>query len=141
MTNLIVSMLRLSAAMTLYGVEQLEQSMNVVEGGSEIGKTIEGFEKTLDSLTDVLMKEMDDKKKETLRSASRAFEDLTHRTVEGLDMMDPRQVLKASSDLLQKTSDVTAKWVSKAAEAVEKATDGSRAPEAQPASGDYPGIP
>jgi hypothetical protein len=126
MTNLIVSMLRFSAAMTLYGVEQLEHSMNVVEGGSELGKTIEGFEKTLDSLTNVLMKAMDEKKKETLQSASKAFEDVTHRTMEGLDLMDPRQVLKASSDLLQKTSDVTAKWVSKAAEAVEKATEGPK---------------
>ena len=137
MTNLIVSMLRFSAAMTLYGVEQLEHSVNVVEGGSELGKTIEGFEKTLDSLTNVLMKEMDHKKKETLHSATKAFEDVTHRTMEGLDMMDPRQVLKASSDLLQKTSEVTAKWVSKAAEAVEKATEGSKgAHGAHPAAGD-----
>jgi hypothetical protein len=137
MTNLIVSMLRFSAAMTLYGVEQLEHSVNVVEGGSELGKTIEGFEKTLDSLTDVLMKEMDAKKKETLESVSKASHDMVNRTLEGMDLMDPRQVLKASSDLLQKTSDVTAKWVSKAAEAVEKATEGSKAaPKAQPAAGD-----
>ena len=137
MTNLIVSMLRFSAAMTLYGVEQLEHSVSVVEGGSELGKTIEGFEKTLNSLTDVLMREMDEKKKETLESVSKASHDMVNRTLEGMDMMDPRQVLKASSDLLQKTSDVTAKWVSKAAEAVEKATEGAKtAPAAQPAAGD-----
>ena len=135
MTNLVVSMLRLSAAMTLYGIEQLEHSVNVAEGGSEFGKTIESFEKTLDSLTNVLMKAMDEKKKETLHSATKAFEDVTHRTMEGLDIIDPRHVLKASSDLLQKTSDVTAKWVSKAAEAVEKATEGSKgAPGAEPAA-------
>jgi hypothetical protein len=135
MTNLIVSMLRFSAAMTLYSVEQLEHSMSIAEGGAEFGKTVEGFEKTLNSLTDVLMKDMDAKKKETLDSVGKASQDMVSRTVEGLDMMDPRQVLKASSDLLQKTSDVTAKWVSKAAEAVEKATEGSKtAPEAQPAA-------
>ena len=136
MTNLIVSMLRFSAAMTLYSVEQLEQSMSVVEGGKDLGKTVNGFGKTLDSLTDVLIKDMDHKKKETLDSVSRASHEMVSRTMEGMDMMDPRQVLKASSDLLQKTTDVTAKWVSKAAEAVEKATEGSKSPEAQPASGD-----
>jgi hypothetical protein len=37
---------------------------------------------------------------------------------------------------MQKTSDVTAKWVSKAAEAVEKAAEGTKAPaEPQPAAG------
>src|ERR1044071_7887348 len=99
MTNLIVSMLRFSAALTLYGVEQLEQSVSVVEGGNELGKTINGFEKTLDSLTDVLMKEMDVKKKETLESVSKVSHDMVNRTLEGMDLMDPRQVLKASSDL------------------------------------------
>jgi conjugal transfer/entry exclusion protein len=136
MTNLIVSMLRLSAAMTLYSVEQLEQSMNVVEGGKDLGKTVDGFGKTLDSLTDVLMRDMDQKKKETLDSVSRASQEMVSRTMEGMDIMDPRQVLKASSDLMQKTSDVTAKWVSKAAEAVEKAAEGAKAPaEPQPAAG------
>ena len=80
-----------------------------------------GFGKTLDSLTDVLMKDMDQKKRETLDSVAKASHDMVNRTMEGMDMLDPRQVMKASSDLLQKTSDVTAKWVSKAAEAVEKA--------------------
>lgn len=127
MTNLIVSMLRLSAAMTLYSVEQMEKSLDVVEGGTELGKTIEGFEKTLNSLTDVLMREMDPKKQETLESVSKASEEMVNRSMEGLEMMDPRQVMKASGDLLQKTSDVTAKWVSKAAEAVEKATETPKA--------------
>ncbi|MBI2820369.1 MAG: hypothetical protein HYX73_10350 [Acidobacteria bacterium] len=133
MTNMIVSMLRLSAAMTLYSVEQMEKSINVMEGGTELGKTIEGVEKTLNSLTEVLMREMDEKKKETLESVSKASEDMVSRSMEGLEFMDPRQVLKASSDLLQKTSDATAKWVSKAAEAVEKATEAPKsAPEAEP---------
>jgi len=127
MTDLIVSMLRFSTALTLYSVEQLEKSMNVVEGGSELGKAVDAFEKTLDSLTDVLMKEMDQKKKDTLDSVSKASKDMVSRTLEGMDLMDPRQVMKASSDLLQKTSDVTAKWVSKAAEAVEKATETPKA--------------
>jgi conjugal transfer/entry exclusion protein len=119
MTNLAVSMLRFSAALTLYSVEQLERSLNVVEGGADLSKTIQGFEQTLDSLSEVLMREMDEKKKETLQSVSKASRDMVGRTMEGMEIMDPREVIKASSDLLQKTSDVTAKWVTKAAEAME----------------------
>jgi len=135
MTNLAVSMLRFSAALTLYSVEQLERSLNVVEGGADLSKTIQGFEQTLDSLSEVLMREMDEKKKETLQSVSKASRDMVGRTMEGMEIMDPREVIKASSDLLQKTSDVTAKWVTKAAEAMEKAAQSVKpAEEAQPAA-------
>jgi conjugal transfer/entry exclusion protein len=137
MTNLAVSMLRFSAALTLYSVEQLERSLNVVEGGADLSKTLQGFEQTLDSLSDVLMREMDEKKKETLQSVSKASRDMVGRTMESMEIMDPREVIKASSDLLQKTSDVTAKWVTKAAEAMEKATQSAKpAEEAQPAATD-----
>ena len=133
MTNLVVSLVRLSAAMTLYSVEQLEHSLNLLEGGTDLSKTIQGMEKTLNSLSDVLMREMDEKKKDTLDSVSKASKEMVDRTLEGMEIMDPREVLKASSDLLQKTSDVTAKWVSKAAEAMEKATQS-----AKPADGTQP---
>src|SRR3990167_608028 len=111
MTNLVVSMVRFSAALTLYGVEQLEQSLSLLEGGTDVSKTILGMEKTLNSMSDVLMREMDAKKKETLDSVSKASKEMVDRTLEGMEIMDPREVFKASSDLLQKTSDVTAKWV------------------------------
>lgn len=123
MTNLVVSMLRFSAAFTLYGVEQLENSLKVAEGGDKANQAIEGFGKTLNAVTDVLIRDMDQKKRETLESVSRASEDMVHRTMEGAEILDPREVMKVSTDLLQKTSDVTAKWVGKAASAMEKATE------------------
>jgi hypothetical protein len=123
MTNLVVSMLRFSAAFTLYGVEQLENSLKVAEGGEKANQAIEGFEKTLNAVTEVLIRDMDQKKKDTLQSVSKASEDMVHRTMEGAEILDPREVMKVSTDLLQKTSDVTAKWVGKAASAMEKATE------------------
>jgi hypothetical protein len=50
-------------------------------------------------------------------------EDVVGRTMDSINVMDPREVMRATNDLLQKTSDATAEWVSKAASAVEKATD------------------
>ena len=135
MTNLAVSLLRFSAALTLYSVEQLERSMNVVEGSNDLTKTIEGVEHTLDSVSDVLMRQLDEKKKDTLESVRKASKDMVDRTMDGMEIMDPCEVIKASSDLLQKTSDVTAKWVSKAAESMEKATQGAKSEtESQPAA-------
>lgn len=126
MQNLIISMMRFSAAVTLFGMEQLQNSLNVVEGEEDLSKTMERFEKALDSLTDVLVNRIDDKKKDTLKSVTKMSEDVVNRTVDGMTMVDPREMLKATNDLIQKTTDVTAEWVSKAASAVEKATESSK---------------
>ncbi len=122
MSNLIASMARFSTAMVLFGVEQMEKTMNVVGGEEELSKTVEEFEKTLHSLTDVLTGKMDKKKKETLESVTNMTEETVDRTLDTIEVIDPREMLKASTDFLQKTSDVTASWVSRTASAVEKAT-------------------
>ena len=54
MNNLIVSMTRLSTAMTLFTVQQMQRTMKVMEDGQALTKTVEGFEVTLNSLTEVL---------------------------------------------------------------------------------------
>jgi hypothetical protein len=120
MRDLTVSVLRFSAALTLYSLEQLERSLNVVEGGEEVSKTISRFETTLDSLSNVLMRELDEQKKSTLESVNKASKGVVDRTMEGMEIMDPREAIKASNELLQMTSDISAKWVSRAAETVEK---------------------
>ena len=129
MQDLIVSMMRFSAALTLFGLEQLQNSLNVVEGEEDLSKTMERFEKTVDSLTDALVNRIDDKKKDTLKSVTRMSEDVVGRTMDGMTMMDPREVFRATNDLIQKTVDTTADWVSKAASAVEKATESTKSSE------------
>ena len=123
MQSLIVSMMRFSAAVTLFGMEQLQSSLSVVEGEEELDKAMERFEKALDSMTDALVNKIDDKKKDTLKSVTRMSEDVVNRTFDSMNVMDPREVLRATNDLLKKTSDATADWVSKAADAVEEATE------------------
>jgi len=122
MSNLIVSMARFSTALALFGVEQLEKTMNIPGGGQDVSKSVDELETTLNSLTDVLAGKMDKKKKDTLHSVTKMTEETISRTVDSMEMMDPREMLKASTDFLQKTSDVTATRASKAAAAVEKAT-------------------
>ncbi len=123
MQSLIVSMMRFSAAVTLFGMEQLQSSFNVVEGEEDLSKAMDRFEEALDSMTDALVKKIDDKKKDTLKSVTRMSEDVVGRTMDGMNVMDPREVLRATNDLLKKTTDATADWVTKAADAVEEATE------------------
>ncbi len=129
MQSLIVSMMRFSAALTLFGMEQLQNSLNVVEGEEELSKTMERFEKALDSLTDALVHRIDDKKKDTLKSVTKMSEDMVSRTVDSMTIVNPSEVLRATNDLIQKTTDATAQWVSKAASAVESATESMKSNE------------
>jgi hypothetical protein len=123
MQNLIVSMLRFSAAVTLFSMEQLQNSLNLVEGEENLSKTMERFEQALNSVTESLTSRIDEKKKETLKSITKMSEDVVNRTFDGMTMIDPREMMRATNDLIQKTSDTTAGWVSKAASAMEKATE------------------
>ncbi len=123
MQDLIVAMMRFSAAVTLFGMEQLQSSFNVVEGEEDLSKAMDRFEEALNSMTDALVTKIDDKKKDTLKSVTRMSEDVVSRTVDSMNVMDPREVLRATNDLLKKTTDATADWVTKAADAVEDAAD------------------
>jgi vacuolar-type H+-ATPase subunit E/Vma4 len=129
MQSLIVSMMRFSAALTLFGMEQLQNSLDVVEGEEDLNKAMDRFEKAIDSLTDALVNKIDDKKKDTLKSVTKMSEDVVGRTMDSMNVMDPREVLRATNDLLRKTTDATAEWVSKAASAVEKATETGKSSE------------
>lgn len=129
MQNLLVALVRFSAAVTLYGMEQVQKTMNVVDGGEDLSKAMERLETTLNSLTDTLVGKIDTSKQDTLKSVSKMSEDVIGRTMDGMSMMDPREVMKATSDLVQKTSDATADWVSKAAAAVPKVSDNGKTKE------------
>jgi predicted transcriptional regulator len=115
MQSFLVSIMRFSAAVTLYGMEQVQSTLNVVDGGEDLSKSMDKLEKTLNSLTDALIDRIDDRKRETLKSVTKASEDVVSRTVD-FNIMDPREVVRATNDLIQKTSDATAEWVSKATE-------------------------
>lgn len=117
MEKLIVSMMRFSTAVTLLGMEQLESAMRV-GSGEDLSKAMERFRATLDSFTDTVSKELDHKKQTTLKSVTNMSEEAVHRAVEGMSVVDPRELLRSTSDLMRKTSDSVADLVTKGANTV-----------------------
>jgi chemotaxis regulatin CheY-phosphate phosphatase CheZ len=127
--KLIISMMRFSTAVTLFGLEQLESAMNSMGGGDDLSNTMDRFRKNLDSFTDLLSKEIDPKKRETLKSVINMSEEAVHRTMEGMNVVDPREVMRATSDLLKKTSNSVAEMVTRTAETAERTIEATE-PEA-----------
>ena len=111
MQTLLVSMMRFSAALTLFGVEQLQSAMNVVNGGEDVSKVVDRFQSALDSMSDSLAEDIGHDKKETLRSMVGMSEEVVQRTFDGINIVDPRQVLQATNDLVRKTTDTVSDWI------------------------------
>ena len=117
MEKLIVSMMRFSTAVTLFGLEQLESAMNVATG-EDLSETMDRFRTALDSVTDAVSKELNHSKQATLKSVTQLSEQAAHRAVNGLVVVDPRDVLRSTSDLMKKTSDSVADFIAKGADTV-----------------------
>jgi hypothetical protein len=120
--KLIVSLMRFSTAVTLLGMEQLENAMSLRDG-EDVSKATERFRATLDSFTDTVSKELDHKKQTTLKSVTRMSKEAVHRAVAGMNVVDPRELLRSTSDLMRKTSDSVADLVTKGANTVGKSLE------------------
>lgn len=113
MDKLLVSMMRFSTAMTLFGVQQMETAMNTVSGGEDINDSMEKFCTALDSFSEAVSKSIDDSKMETLDSVTRVCEDTLKRAMDGIgeNMTDPREAFKSATDMMRKATDSATQWM------------------------------
>ncbi len=126
MEKLIVSMMRFSTAITLFGLEQLEKVVNVGTG-EDMSDAMDRLGSVLDSLTDTVSKELTHSKQAALQSVTHMSEEAVHRVVNGKIVVDPREVLRGTSDLTKKTADSLADLIAKGAEVVRESLEESEA--------------
>jgi len=111
MEGLILSMVRFSTALTLFGVEQMQTAMSVANGTGDVSRVLDRFQSALESMSDSLTHRLDHDKKETMRSMMDMSEEVVHRTFDGINTVDPRQVMRATNDLVRKSSDAVSGWI------------------------------
>ena len=104
MQELIVSMMKFSAAMTLFGMQQLQ---NAVGAATDSQAAIKNFRESLDAMSDAIAKQMDDSKKATLDSMAKVQSDLVDRTFDAMNLQafDPKEMMETTSDIMKKTTD------------------------------------
>ncbi len=115
MQGLLISMVRLSAALTLYGWEQIQSSFS--EGGPSPLKVLDNLEAALDSLTDVLVDRIGEGKKTTFESVADMAHDLVSTSFDGVNVVDPRQFLRTTDDILRASSETVAEWMDRVSSA------------------------
>ena len=113
MQELIASMMRFSAAMTLFGMQQMQ---NAVGAAADTQTAVTKFREALDAMSAAVAAQMDESKKATLENMSKVQSDLVDRTFDAMNVqaMDPREMMQTTGDLMRKTTDSLAGMVQKA---------------------------
>jgi hypothetical protein len=96
MQELFNSMIRLSAAMTVFGVQQLQNTMGSVDTKQSVDKLRE----VIDAMTDALSAKIDKSRRPTLDRLSNLPQDIIKRSVDST-----REVVKDTSEIVKSTSD------------------------------------
>jgi hypothetical protein len=100
MRDTIHSMMRFSGAVTMFGLEQVQNAMNAP---SDTKAALNRLRETLDTMSETLAAKLDESKKSALDSMSKAQIDILDRTAGAVNLDGVN--LDAAADLLKRTSD------------------------------------
>ena len=111
--KLILSTMRLSSAATLYGVQQLEAATTLWQGGDRLTKQMDRFGTTVGSLSQCLADEISPGKKNALESISNISTQVVRQSWAGISLLDPRQILRLSNNLMHVSTGAVSNLVGK----------------------------
>jgi len=112
MRELITSMMRFSGAVTMFGVEQVQ---NAMAAPADTQAAISRLRETLDSMAESLTSKLDEPKKAALDSMSRAQAEVFDRTVGAVNLETAGEFVRKTSESF---SDAIRRPAAKAAGAV-----------------------
>jgi conjugal transfer/entry exclusion protein len=101
--DLINSFVRLSAAMTVYSLQQMQSAVDTIDTKDSVNK----LKKMIDSMADALTEQIDESKKKTVESISTLGADVVERTFDTLNVkgLSPHDLVDTTSDMVRKTTD------------------------------------
>jgi len=107
--ELINSFVRLSAAMSVYSMQQMATAVETIDPKDSVNK----LKKMIDSMTDALTSQIDASKKKTVDSISNLGADVVSRTFDTLNVssLAPHEIVKTTNDMVRKTSDSLASMI------------------------------
>ena len=115
MQELLESMVRFYAAMTLFGVQQLQ---NAIDVASDSGTSRKKVSESLDAVTDAIKAQLDENKRPTVESISK----LVDQTYDAFDIpaFDSHKVVDNVTEVVRKTTDAVADAIRKSSPASRK---------------------
>lgn len=128
MQDLINSFVRLSAAMTVYSMQQMQSAVDTIDPKDSVTK----LKKMIDSMADALTSQIDESKKKTVESISNLGADVVERTFDTLSVqsLNAHDLVKSTNDMVRKTSDSLASIIKSDKNDDKKASGGKHKPKA-----------
>jgi hypothetical protein len=107
--ELINSLVRLSAAATVYTIQQLQTAAETVDPKD----SMERLRQIIDSMTNALTAQLDPSKKPTVDSISALGSDVVGKTFDTLNVSvpTPADLLQSTNDVIRKTTDSMAQMM------------------------------
>jgi len=114
-------MIRFSAAMTVFGQQQIQNAMSTAMN-TESG--LNAMREALDSATQVLTAQIDEKQRSTMKSVSDLGTDLVTRTFDTMQMsrLDPRQIVETTGSMVRQVTETIESAIKRTSAAAAAAT-------------------
>lgn len=100
MQDLINSFVRLSAAMSVYTLQQMS-AVGAIDPKDSVPK----LKKMIDSMTEALTAQIDDSRKQTVEDISNLGSGVVERTFDTVTHFNPRDIVQNTGDVVRKTTD------------------------------------
>jgi DNA-directed RNA polymerase beta' subunit len=113
--DLMTSMVRLSAALTIFGMEQAQTAVDAL---SDSKASTEKFRKTIDALTDAVIAQVDERHRDSLKEMADAGAKFVDRSWSTVGDVDTGGMLDSATKVIRKTADALT-------EALEKESKGA----------------
>ena len=110
MEDAINSMVRFSAAVTLFGAQQVQNAVGAV---TDSQAALKQFKESLDSISEAINGQISDTNRRTLDSVTKSVTELTDSL--NMRVLDPREVVQTTTKLMRTTSENLADLVKKTA--------------------------
>jgi uncharacterized protein with ATP-grasp and redox domains len=109
MQELINSFVRLSAAMSVYSMQQMQSAVETIDPKDSVAR----LKKMIDSMTDALTSQIDESKKKTVDSISNLGADVVGKTFDTLSVpgMSTKDIVQTTNDMVRKTTDSLASMI------------------------------
>jgi len=105
MREVVNSFVRLSTTMTVFGIQQVQTAFETMDTSQAMDRA----RSVMDGMTKSLISQMDEEKRSTAKSMSKASEEVVDRTWKALD---PHDLIDTTSEFVRRTSDAVTKAVS-----------------------------
>jgi hypothetical protein len=101
--ELINSFVRLSAAMSVYTLQQMQTAVDTLDTRDSVNK----LKKMIDSMTEALTSQIDESKRKTIDSISSLGADVVERTFDTFHVpgLKPYDIVETTNTMMRKTSD------------------------------------